>query len=97
MREVREETGLTGTIVRKIGDIRYAYTSKEEKALFRKKVSFFLIQYDRGSVKDHDFEVDAVAWVPLGKAPRRLTYPTERNIVQKAAALIQKKRKEARS
>lgn len=88
LREVQEETGLTGRLIRKIGDIRYQYRSQEEKTLFSKKVSFFLMERVGGRIADHDFEVDQVKWFPFQKALKRLSYPTERKLLQKAKRLL---------
>jgi 8-oxo-dGTP pyrophosphatase MutT (NUDIX family) len=82
-REVREETGVEGTLVEKLGDVRYWYQREGQRVL--KVVSFFLFRYRSGSVRDHDSEVDSAEWVPLEDAPRLLTYRGEREMA--AAAL----------
>ena len=88
LREVQEETGLTGSLVKKLGDIRYRYTSKEERTRFLKSVSFFLIRHTGGSTKEHDFEVDEAAWFSLEEAIRKLSYPSERRLMKKAMRLL---------
>jgi 8-oxo-dGTP pyrophosphatase MutT (NUDIX family) len=82
-REVREEAGVVGELVEKLGDVRYWYQRDGERVL--KIVSFFLFRYRSGSVKDHDDEVDSAEWVPLEDAPRLLEYKGEREMA--AAAL----------
>jgi 8-oxo-dGTP pyrophosphatase MutT (NUDIX family) len=82
-REVREEAGVTGELVEKLGDVRYWYQRDGERVL--KVVSFFLFRYRSGSVRDHDHEVDSAEWVPLDEAPRLLAYKGEREMA--AAAL----------
>jgi 8-oxo-dGTP pyrophosphatase MutT (NUDIX family) len=82
-REVREEAGVTGELVEKLGDVRYWYQRSGERVL--KVVSFFLFRYRSGSVRDHDYEVDSAEWVPLEDAPRLLAYKGEREMA--AAAL----------
>jgi len=82
-REVREETGVEGTLVEKLGDVRYWYQREGQRVL--KVVSFFLFRYRSGSVRNHDHEVDSAEWVPLEDAPRLLTYRGEREMA--AAAL----------
>ena len=88
LREVREETGLVGEIIRRLGEVEYWYVSDEEKTKFFKKVSFFLLRHKEGDIRDHDFEVDEVAWVPIEAAVEKLTYPSERKLVRKAAKLL---------
>ena len=82
-RELREEAGVTGELVGKLGDVRYWYSRDGERVM--KVVSFFQFRYRSGSVRDHDHEVDSAEWVPLDDAPRELTYRGERDMV--AAAL----------
>jgi 8-oxo-dGTP pyrophosphatase MutT (NUDIX family) len=82
-REVREEAGVQGELVKKLGDIRYWYSREGQRVM--KVVSFFLFRYRSGSVRDHDHEVDSAEWVPLEDAARRLTYKGEREMA--AAAL----------
>jgi 8-oxo-dGTP pyrophosphatase MutT (NUDIX family) len=81
-REAREEAGVEGTLVEKLGDVRYWYQRGGERVL--KVVSFFLFQYRSGSVQDHDHEVDSAEWVPLEDAPRLLAYKGEREMAELA-------------
>jgi 8-oxo-dGTP pyrophosphatase MutT (NUDIX family) len=93
LREVREETGLNGTIVGKIGDISYWYYLKGKKARVNKRVHFYLMQYEDGSTEDHDHEVDEARWFTVDEAVGRLTYKSERAIMLKAVRMIQGLRK----
>lgn len=88
VREVREETGLSGRIVEKIGDISYWYYIKEDNAKCRKTVHFYLIEYVSGSTSDHNWEVDAAEWFPLEEALNRVSYKGDREIVQKAKDML---------
>lgn len=81
-REVREEAGVSGELVEKLGDVRYWYQRDGERVL--KVVSFFLFSYRSGSVRDHDHEVDSAEWVPLEDAPRLLEYRGEREMAEAA-------------
>jgi 8-oxo-dGTP pyrophosphatase MutT (NUDIX family) len=85
-REVREEAGVTGDLVEKLGDVRYWYQRDGERVL--KVVSFFLFRYRSGSVRDHDHEVDSAEWVPLEEAPRLLTYKGEREMAEAALSRL---------
>jgi 8-oxo-dGTP pyrophosphatase MutT (NUDIX family) len=85
-REVREETGVDGALVEKLGDIRYWYQRDGQRVL--KVVSFFLFRYRSGSVRNHDHEVDSAEWVPLEDAPRLLAYRGEREMVETALSRI---------
>ena len=88
LREVKEETGLEGEIVGKIGEINYDFF--REKRYF-KTVYFFLLKYVGGSVSDHDFEADKVKWFPISGALQVLTYVNERRILDKAERMLKRK------
>jgi 8-oxo-dGTP pyrophosphatase MutT (NUDIX family) len=94
LREVREETGLTATMVTKLGDIKYVYTRKwagNEKAF--KVVSFFLTRYQSGQIDNiiaaMRHEVRRAYWMPLADAPAKLSYNGERQMAEKALAYVQ--------
>ena len=89
-REVREETGVEGELVEKLGDVKYWY-QRGGKRVF-KVVSFFLFRYVRGSVRDHDHEVDSAEWVPLAEAPELLAYKGERDMAAAARATVEASR-----
>ena len=91
LREVREETGTTGRIVEKIGQIQYWFYSRQEETKIFKTVHFYLLKYLNGSEKDHDGEVDEARWVPLQKGLEMLTHNSERSILEKAARYLHAK------
>lgn len=95
-REVREETGLDGKILEKIGHIEYFFTFKDEHETkrFFKIVYFFLMEYTSGSVEDHDDEVDECRWVDMEKAAKLMRYDDEKGIIRKAKKLIKEHLKE---
>lgn len=90
LREVEEETGATGRLVRKLGDIRYIYTWEGERIF--KIVSFYLIRYGRGRLgevpAEHAHEVAEVRWLPLDGAPDLLAYRGEREMAERALAVL---------
>jgi 8-oxo-dGTP pyrophosphatase MutT (NUDIX family) len=79
VREVREEGGVDGQIVAPLGDVRYVYIRGGNR--IAKVVEFFLLDYVRGDVAEHDHEVEVARWMPLKEAIRRLTYRGEREMV----------------
>ncbi len=90
LREVREETGLTGEIIDRIGQISYWYSLQDDKVKIHKTVHFFLMKYLKGSTEDHDHEVDEARWFPIDEALDTLSYKSEKQIMQKAKGLIDK-------
>jgi 8-oxo-dGTP pyrophosphatase MutT (NUDIX family) len=93
VREVREETGVEGRLVEKLGDVRYVYTAswKGGERIF-KVVSFFLLCAGRGRINEIDdamrIEVDEARWLPLAEAPKLLSYDGERAMAAKALERI---------
>ena len=85
-REVREEAGVTGELVEKLGDVKYWYSRDGDRVM--KIVTFFLFRYLAGSVADHDHEVDSAEWVPLEDAPRLLAYRGEKQMAEAALSSL---------
>ena len=85
-REVREEAGVHGAFVEKLGDVRYWYHRDGQRVM--KNVAFFLFRYRSGSVEDHDHEVDSAEWVPLEEAPAMLSYRGERTMAEAALSAL---------
>jgi 8-oxo-dGTP pyrophosphatase MutT (NUDIX family) len=83
VREVEEETGLVAEIREPLGDISYWYVWNGVRV--RKKVSFFLMEAVGGDVANHDHEMEEVRWFPAGRAAHRASYPSERELVERAA------------
>lgn len=90
VREVREETGLNGRAKDKVGEISYWYYIKGENARCRKTVHFYLMEYLSGSTKDHDAEVDDASWFLLDEALKKVSYKGDKEIIEKAKAMIGK-------
>jgi 8-oxo-dGTP pyrophosphatase MutT (NUDIX family) len=87
VREVREETGIDTRLVEKLDDIRYWYTRDGARVL--KVVSFFLLRYRSGSVRDYQrAEVDGAEWLALDEAPERLAYRGERQMAEAALSKL---------
>jgi 8-oxo-dGTP pyrophosphatase MutT (NUDIX family) len=86
LREVREETGLEAQVVEKLGDVKYWYVRKwsDGERVF-KVVSFFLLRYVSGSLRDYQrAEVDGAEWIPLADAPKLLSYRGEKDMAKLA-------------
>jgi 8-oxo-dGTP pyrophosphatase MutT (NUDIX family) len=90
VREVEEETGARGRLERKLGDVRYVFTWEGERVF--KVVSFYLLRYTGGRLgeiaAEHRHEVAETRWLPLEEAPQLLTYRGEREMAQKALAVL---------
>ena len=81
-REVREETGVEARVRERLGDVRYRYRRGGVRVF--KTVGFFLCDYVSGDTADHDHEVDDARWMPIEQARTELTYPGEREMIERA-------------
>jgi 8-oxo-dGTP pyrophosphatase MutT (NUDIX family) len=81
-REVAEETGVDGELVDELGEVRYRYGRHGKR--IEKAVRFYLFRYRGGDLADHDHEIEDARWMPLAQAARELTYPGEREMIQRA-------------
>jgi 8-oxo-dGTP pyrophosphatase MutT (NUDIX family) len=100
LREVREETGISGTALAKLTDIKYVYvrTWGDGQKVF-KIVSFYLLRYDAGTIDaiapEMRIEVKRALWIPLEEADRRLTYRGEREVIRLARKYLDTHAEEA--
>ena len=86
IREVAEETGITGEVVAPLGTIDFWFVADGQRV--HKTVHHYLLVRVTGELSDEDVEVAEVAWVPLSEAPERLAYADERALVAKVPALL---------
>jgi 8-oxo-dGTP pyrophosphatase MutT (NUDIX family) len=94
LREVREETGLTATVINKLADIKYVYVrSWGDKEKVFKIVSFYLLRYESGKIdqisEDMRIEVARARWVKLEEAPKLLAYRGEKQMAKQALEYVQ--------
>ncbi len=94
LREVREETGITASLVTKLADIKYVYvrTWGDGERVF-KIVSFYLVKYESGKIDDVSeamrIEVARAQWIKLEDAPKLLAYRGEKQMAKKALEYIE--------
>jgi 8-oxo-dGTP pyrophosphatase MutT (NUDIX family) len=88
LREVEEETGLIAEIERPLGDIEYWYVWEGQR--IKKKVTFFLMRALAGDTSHHDQEMEEVRWFPLAEARKRAGYPSERDVLARAAEALER-------
>ncbi len=93
LREVREETGITASLISKLADIKYMYVRSwgDGERVF-KIVSFYLLRYDSGEI-DHisqamRIEVARASWIRLADAPKLLAYKGEKQMARQALEYV---------
>jgi len=86
LREVNEEGGVRAHIVHPV-PVKVMYTYTWEKVTVEKTVYYYLMEYDSGDPKDHDWEMSDAQFVTEKEVKRILTYPSDQSafdqIVQK--------------
>jgi 8-oxo-dGTP pyrophosphatase MutT (NUDIX family) len=85
-REVREETGITASVRERLGQVDYSYRRGGRRV--DKTVHFYLCEFERGDTADHDHEVEHARWIPLRDARKRLSYPGEREMIERALSIL---------
>jgi 8-oxo-dGTP pyrophosphatase MutT (NUDIX family) len=86
IREVAEETGITGRVLAPLGTIDFWFVAEGRR--IHKTVHHFLLMAQSGELSDEDVEVEQVEWVPLTQLAERLAYDDERRLVQAVPALL---------
>ena len=86
VREVAEETGITGRVVAPLGTIDFWFVADGRR--IHKTVHHFLLVALDGELSDDDVEVQEVAWVPLDELAGRLAYADERRLVEQVPQLL---------
>lgn len=89
IREIGEETGLTGEIIAKLGEINYSF--KAEGKRIKKTVHHYLLKEVDGALSaegDPTGEVLEVRWFDLEELVEVLAHENEKKMAQKALELL---------
>ncbi|MBE3204328.1 NUDIX hydrolase [Frankia sp. CH37] len=86
VREVAEETGVTGAVLAPLGTIDFWFVAGEARV--HKTVHHFLLVRTGGALSDDDIEVEEVAWVPLAEVADRLAYADERRLLDEIPTIL---------
>lgn len=86
LREVLEETGLSGEIAGELGVIDFWF--QQDRVSIHKTVHHFLMFATDGTLTPQVGEVDEIAWVALDQVSKRLTHQDEKQLIAKARALL---------
>ena len=87
VREVREETGIAGEVIGKLGTIDFWFVA-DGRRVHKTVHHFLLLATGDLELSDEDVEVSEVAWVPVGELAERLAYADERRLVEKVPGLL---------
>jgi 8-oxo-dGTP pyrophosphatase MutT (NUDIX family) len=90
VREVREETGILGEVLGKLGTIDFWFVA-DGRRVHKTVHHFLLVAADpvHGlELSDEDVEVSEVAWVPIADLAARLAYTDERRLLDRVPDLL---------
>lgn len=85
LREVKEEGGVVAEITGRIGYSKYVYTLNNEKIF--KIVTYFLMKYVSGDIRDHDWEVSDIGWYSPEDALEKLSFSQDKELLKKAVGM----------
>jgi ADP-ribose pyrophosphatase YjhB (NUDIX family) len=86
VREVAEETGITGRVVASLGVIDFWFVADGRR--IHKTVHHYLLVAQGGELSADDVEVEQVEWVRLDELAARLAYADERRLVEQVPRLL---------
>ena len=86
IREVQEETGIIGNILEALPLVNFWYVWEKQKR--HKTVQYYLMDYKKGDIKDHGWEMEHVEWLPIDQVEKRLTYDADKKVWKSAQEKI---------
>lgn len=91
VREVREETGVTGSIVAALSGVDYTFLERGKHRI-RKHVDYFLLAYESGSEADFEpREVVAARWFSWSEAIAKLSHANDRRVAEQAWSIVRER------
>ncbi|WP_275005001.1 NUDIX hydrolase [Promicromonospora iranensis] len=93
IREIREETGIRGSIQAELGVIDYWFTGEDRRV--HKVVHHYLLRAEGGRLTvedDPDGEAEDALWVRVDELAERLSYPNEQRLAVAALDLLESSR-----
>lgn len=84
VREIMEETGLSGNIIDDLGNKSYWFYQKDNNLKYKKTVTYFLLEYTGGNIEDYGWEVEEARWFNIDDAIKQVSYKSDREILQRA-------------
>lgn len=89
IREVQEETGVTGRVVAALPGIEYWFVERGSRRV-HKRVDYFLLTYLSGDAGDFDRqEVSGAEWFSWDDGIAKLSFENERHVVEQARKIAE--------
>jgi 8-oxo-dGTP pyrophosphatase MutT (NUDIX family) len=87
-REIEEETGLRGEVLRPLDTIEYWF--RVGRTRIHKVVDLYLLRYQTGDIVPQMSEVDDARWMLLDEAIAMASFPRERAVLEQVRDLWQR-------
>lgn len=91
-REIKEETGIIGSIVYPLKKIQYSFLANSFQKV-HKTVHHFLFKFISGNLtikNDPDKEAVKAKWLEINEARKKLSFSNERKVIDLAKKIINK-------
>lgn len=88
-REVQEEAGVEAEILGKVGSEKYFFVQDKQKIF--KTVVFYLMRYIKEAESGFTWETEAIDWLPFEEAKERLAFDKEKELLEKAKQILERK------
>jgi 8-oxo-dGTP diphosphatase len=84
LREVKEETGFDAEVLAQAGTAEWSYDRNGER--FHETIHYYFLRPASVAPAPHDTEFETVRWVSIQEARRILSYPEERQLIERVIA-----------
>ncbi len=88
LREIREETGIDGEIVRPLANTSYWYTDDAGRKI-HKLVEHFLVRAKSEQINPAQGEIEDAQWVTVDEALARPGYENNKRVIRQAIAVLE--------
>ena len=89
LREIKEETGLEGSIIRPVKSIRFRFYKPESDVNFNKTVHYFLVRMRKGKARlERGFE--DLRWCTCNEGMRLLHYRNDNTVLRSASDAVRR-------
>ncbi|HZW83026.1 MAG TPA: NUDIX domain-containing protein [Candidatus Deferrimicrobium sp.] len=87
LREIQEETGINGTILKEILLVKYIYEAPQ-RGTIDKQVDYYLIQAVTEEITPQIEEISSAQWMPMDQAINECGYANNLEVLVKAVELL---------
>jgi len=86
LREIKEEAGIVGEIVERIGSSSWWFVEDGEKVF--KTTTYFLVKAKKDTGQFDQKEIERVIWFPFDEAREKLTFESDKKTLTKGQEIL---------